>query len=96
MTVGDKKAAVVWIIIAIVGIGISFWIDGCKEARREAKRNSRYSTPTQSQPLGGSFTGSSSSLNRCERCSCTRYFPKGVYDTDCGNCGHLKGWHYSH
>ena len=31
----------------------------------------------------------------CERCLCPRYAPKSTFNSDCKNCDHQKGWHYS-
>ena len=31
----------------------------------------------------------------CERCLCPRYAPKSTFNSDCKNCDHPKGWHYS-
>ena len=31
----------------------------------------------------------------CERCLCPRYRRKSTFNSDCKNCSHPQGWHYS-
>lgn len=52
-------------------------------------------TPTYYNNYGGSQPSFTGNKYDCERCLCPHYEKKSTFDSDCKNCDHPKGWHYS-